>query len=287
MRVELDAIPAQNRGMTVLAILRHTVPDGVIRSADLRAAGMSNYAVSARTRPSGPWQLVLPGVILMRTGPPTRRQRLRAALAYCGPGSVITGVDALHELACPAGVHILIPAGRRVGCRSYLTVERTTRMPAHVLLRGLPVVPVTRAAVDAARHEHNHARLRALLMTAVRAGRCTWPQLRAELDAGNQRGTAGPRAVLSTVVDEVGWDESGKASLPSLLTSIRRGALPQCLGRVYGHMWGTTSAGRACHSRRPRRVPRPVNLCRAGVRTGRSARRDHQPQVVTLPRTRK
>jgi hypothetical protein len=187
-----------------LAELRRGAPDGVIRSAELRAAGVSNYAVSTRCRPSGPWRRMLPGVVLMSTAPPTRRQRLRAALAYAGAGAMISGMDALrlHGIDVPGGgeVLVLLPAERRVASRSFLTVERTTRLPTPVRRAGLPVAPVARATVDAARREQDRRRLKELLLAPVRAGACTVAELLAELDAGSQRGTAAPRALLSPVL---------------------------------------------------------------------------------------
>jgi len=78
------AVLAQDRRMTQpsVADLTHTVPDGIISAAQLRTAGVTTYAMSTRCRPSGPWQRLLPGVILLSRAEPTRRQRLRAALVY-------------------------------------------------------------------------------------------------------------------------------------------------------------------------------------------------------------
>ncbi|HEV2781388.1 MAG TPA: hypothetical protein VGX25_18555 [Actinophytocola sp.] len=194
-----------------------TAPDGIIRSAELRAAGMSGYAVSARCRPSGPWRRVLPGVVLMGTGPPTRRQWLRAAIAYAGPGAVLTGADALClqgiEVPRPADVLVLMPAARRAAGRPRLIVERTTRPPEPVWREGLPLAPVVRATADAARREHDHDRLRALLLAPVLAGACTIPELLAELTAGSQRGTAAARGLL---LDRSTGHQYSSGSLPSM-----------------------------------------------------------------------
>ncbi|HET9138020.1 hypothetical protein [Actinophytocola sp.] len=184
-----------------LAELRRVVPDGVIRGAELRAAGVSSYAVSMRCRPSGPWRRLLPGVVLMGTGPPNPRQRLRAAVAYAGPGAVLSGAEALrcHGIEVPAGgdLLILLPARRRTASRDYLTVERTTRPPEPVWCDALPLAPVARAAVDAARRERDRGRLHALLSAPLRAGVCTVAELHAELAAGSRWGSAAPRAVLA------------------------------------------------------------------------------------------
>jgi hypothetical protein len=175
--------------------------DNVIRSAHLRAAGLTTHAINTRCRPSGPWQRVLPGVILLSNAPPSRRQRLRAALIYAGRQAVLTGADAIraHGVRVPPTeeVLVLIPASRRVTSRAYVTVERTTRLPPPVLRRGLPLAPLPRATVDAARHERDRDRLRALLFAPVQEGKCTLNELRTELDAGNQRGSAAARALLT------------------------------------------------------------------------------------------
>ncbi len=176
-----------------------TAPDNVISSAELRARGMSTHAMATRCRPSGPWQRVLPGVVLMSGGRPSRRQRLRAALTYAGPDAVVTGVDAMRahglDVPEPPDVVVLVPAARRLSSRSFLTVERTTRPPDAVWSAKLPYSPLARATLDAARRVTDQEHLRSLLTAAV--GRCTVEELRAELDAGSQRGSAAVRALLT------------------------------------------------------------------------------------------
>lgn len=198
-----------------LASLPGTVPDGVVRSAELRAGGVSGSAITLRCRPGGPWQRLLPGVVLLSSSAPTRRQLLRAALAYAGDGAVITGVDAArlnHDLRLPPAdeVHLLVPAARRVNNENYVLVERTTRMPSTVEQDGMTYAPVPRAVLDTARRERDAVRLRTLLSEPVRCGACNLSELRAELDSGSQRGTAAPRAALRAVSDGVlslaeGW----------------------------------------------------------------------------------
>jgi hypothetical protein len=184
-----------------------TALDGVVRVADLRAAGMSNHALAARCRPSGPWQRVLPGVVLLSNAPPTRRQRIRAALLYTGQDAILTGTDAVraHGLAPPDRdeVLVLIPSARRQTSRAFLTVERTTRLPPPMRRAGLPVAPLPRAIVDAARHERDRDRLATLVLAPVEAGACTIAELRVELNKGNQRGTAAVRSLLAGREHEV------------------------------------------------------------------------------------
>lgn len=191
-----------------LASLVGTVPDGVVRTAQLRANGMPGSAITLRCRPGGPWQRLLPGVVLLSSTEPSRRQRLRAALMYAGEEAAITGVDAAgldHDLGVRARdeVHVLIPAAKRAATNSYVVVERTARMPALIERDGLRYTPVARAVLDAARRERDAVRLGALLSGPVRRGLCSVAELRAELDAGNQHGSAAPRAALRAVSDGV------------------------------------------------------------------------------------
>jgi hypothetical protein len=203
-----------------------TAPDKVITTAELRARGMTSHAIAGRCRPSGPWQRVLPGVVLMTATRPTRRQRLRAAIAYGGPGSVVTGIDAMraHDLDIPAppDVLVLVPSERRPTSRSYLTVERTTRLPRPVIRAGLPYAPLARATLDVARRAADHDQLRTLLTSAI--GPCTLAELRAELDAGSQRGSAAVRALLTP--DLAGADEVVPATATVARRVLRGTSLP-------------------------------------------------------------
>ncbi|ONI92426.1 hypothetical protein ALI22I_04010 [Saccharothrix sp. ALI-22-I] len=173
----------------------------VIKTADLKAAGVPGYVIDLKCRPGGPWQRILPGVLLLSAGPPTRAQRLRAAVAYAGPSAVVTGVDALHAhglqaLPPPTRIHLLQPATTRRSCPDHVMLERTTRPPEVVVRAGLPLAEPNRAVLDAVRHEPDALRQHHMLATAVRSGLCTVAGLTAELDAGSKRGTATPRSAL-------------------------------------------------------------------------------------------
>ncbi|MFD7652910.1 hypothetical protein ACFV4N_02900 [Actinosynnema sp. NPDC059797] len=176
----------------------------VIKTADLEATGVPGHVIDLKCRPGGPWQRILPGVLLLSAAPPSREQRLRAALAYAGPEAVVTGVDALRAQGLPdlpgaPVIHLLQPATRRRACTPQLLLERTTRPPGTVLHNGLRLAEPTRAVLDAARHEPHALRRHHLLATAVRSGLCTVAGLEAELAAGSKRGSAAPRATLRTL----------------------------------------------------------------------------------------
>ncbi|MFD9733054.1 hypothetical protein [Umezawaea sp. NPDC059074] len=178
-----------------------TINDGVTSTSDLLEAGVARYTIETRCRPGGPWRRLLPGVLLLSPGEPTRRQRLRAAHLYAGPQAVITGVDALHDrglnqLPLPPRVHVLQQADQRLNNHDFLLLERTSRRPPVVPDADLPLATPARATLDAARREHHPLRLHQLLAAVLRAGLCTPTDLFTELDAGSKRGAAAPRAAL-------------------------------------------------------------------------------------------
>jgi hypothetical protein len=182
-----------------------TIHDGVTSTADLLESGVGRYTIETRCRPGGPWQRLLPGVLLLSPGAPSRRQRLRAALVYAGPRAVITGIDALHNqglptLPLPPRVHVLQQPDQRLNNHDFLLLERTTRRPPVITTSDLPLATPTRATLDAARREQQPLRLHQLLAAVLRAGLCTTTELLAELDAGSKRGAAAPRAALKALV---------------------------------------------------------------------------------------
>jgi hypothetical protein len=178
----------------------HPFVDGVVRRSELVAAGHTNHSLSLRIKPGGPWQLVLPGVVLLANSPPNRRQRLKAAVLYAGQDVVITGSEALREHEATSTesteVHLLMPINRRVTAREFVRVERTTRMPKPWIFNGLPFAPPSRAAFDAARHARDPTIQRDLLLAPIQAGLCSLDEIRAELKHGAKRGTAALRALL-------------------------------------------------------------------------------------------
>lgn len=184
--------------------LAAVAPDHVATHAHLRAAGVSAGMIANRCRPGGPWQRLAPGVVLLGSAPPTRRQLVRAAVACAGPDAVVTGLDALqaHGLAVPTprAVTLLVPPHRRLSARSLLALtERTSRLPAPVLRDGLPFAPPVRAALDFARTARDPALLSAVLALVCELGHGSAADLLRELDAGNQRGSASVRRALASM----------------------------------------------------------------------------------------
>lgn len=172
----------------------------VMSLEQLRRAGVSDRRTRRLCGPGGPWRRLHPGVVLLRNSAPTRRQLLHAALARYGPRVVITGADALqaHGVKCPADdeIRLLVPGYCRVAACDGVSAARTARMPAPVVVDGLPFAPAARAALDLARSAPEPARIRHLLTLPLYWGLCDRQELLAELDAGPQRGTAVVRKVL-------------------------------------------------------------------------------------------
>jgi hypothetical protein len=132
---------------------------GMVSRAQARECGLTPRMLQYRTRRSGSWRRVLPGVYLTSTGNPDHDQRLMAALLYAGEGSMITGLAALRRYRIswpdPGQVDVLIPAGRRRSDREFVTVHRTTRMPRRFAVVGpIQFVPPARAVADADARPH-------------------------------------------------------------------------------------------------------------------------------------
>jgi len=170
--------------------------------------GMSEDALRHRLRPDGPWQRLLPGVYLARTGTPTIDQRDMAALLYAGPGSAITACAALRRLGIRAPstsfVDVLVPASKRRQSVEFVRVQRTTRMPELVCTSGrISFTLPPRAVVDAARGMTAVRDIRAVVAGSVQQGRCCIQDLAQELGDGPKAGSAGLRRVLAEVADGV------------------------------------------------------------------------------------
>ena len=183
--------------------------DGVIGARRLVDLGVPESTVYRRCRPGGPWQLLLPAVVLLSTGTPTRDQLVAGALRYAGDGALVTGLEACRRHGVRRGpasdgtVHLLVPHDRQVQSSRYAVVERTRRLPAAVVRSGLPLAPAGRATVDAGRRLSAPGEVTELMADAVQRGLCTVRELAVEVDDAQRRGTAVPRRILHDVQDGV------------------------------------------------------------------------------------
>ncbi|WP_091810800.1 hypothetical protein [Prauserella marina] len=208
------------------ANLRERFPGGVAPRATLVALGMSHAAISRLCRPGGPWRRPIPGVVVLANNAPTRHQRNWAALTHAGRNGMLTGVAAarLHgivRLPPDTRVHVLIPHERRVASRGFATIERTIHLPDPVAINGVPVAPLARALVDAARRMDSLRAIREMIADAVQRRLCTPAELRRELDQGSTIGSALPKIVISEM------ERGVRAAADSWAArAVKRGGLP-------------------------------------------------------------
>lgn len=187
-------------------LLAQYARQGITTAAALIATGLDSRTVYRRCLPGGPWQRLLPGIILLNSSPPSDDQRVVAALAYGGPNTVVTGLEACRrhgfrqtELPPDTGVHLLIPHTQRRKSCEFVTIERSERMPLAIVRDGVPLAPAVRATLDAARRIRATEPVSKLLIEAVQRGRCSPAALAEELELGSPRGTALPRRLLVEV----------------------------------------------------------------------------------------
>ncbi len=185
--------------------LRAAAWHGVITARRLVRLGVPETTVYARCRDGGPWQRLLPGIVLLHNGPATEQQRVVAALLHGGPEAQLTGLEACRRHGVRRGpgtdgtLHLLNPHVRQVRNSGFVVVERTLRLPEPVLRGGIPLTPLPRAVLDATRRIRSERDVTELVADAVQRGLCTVAQLGAELAEGGRRGSATPRRVLLAV----------------------------------------------------------------------------------------
>lgn len=216
----------RNRDLIDLEALSTLFPHRVALATDLMGLGLTGATVKRRCLPGGPWQRVLPGVLLLDSTAPTRGQLLQAALRYAGRDAVVTGNDALalHGMRpmLPHGrAHVLVPSKRFVRSSTDVLVERTPSPPRPVLRQGLPTAPLARAAVDAARRITSRAVVSTLFAEVVFHHGVRLDELNAELVVGARRGTTLCLEVLREIGARI---RSGVASLARDL--VHRAGLP-------------------------------------------------------------
>ncbi|GHH92600.1 hypothetical protein [Streptomyces capillispiralis] len=182
----------------------HPLSDGthrVLTHAQLRARGVPAAQAGEQCRPGGPWQQLLPGVVLLHPGPPTSEERLHAVLLYAArertagvpaqPGAdepsaspsgeaMITGLAALalHGFSSAPALpsldvfDVLVPRLRRLRSAGCARVVRAAALPVPEQVAGVPVAPVPRALADAVAGLQDAGTVRRLLTEAVRGGHC-------------------------------------------------------------------------------------------------------------------
>ncbi|AII06381.1 hypothetical protein C8E05_3168 [Rhodococcus wratislaviensis] len=179
---------------------------GVVRTSELERLGLARSTISARCRSGGPWQRLLPGIVLLQNGQPSFQHRVLAARLFCGRDSLVTGRSALrcHGFGSYSGdVDVLVAVDRRVQSTGFVKVERTSRMPDADMRGNIACAPLPRALLDAARRCTTVDAARATIAEVVQRGAVTAEELVVELEAGSGRGSAIPRIVLREMTANV------------------------------------------------------------------------------------
>lgn len=197
-----------NHALLDLDVLPDVFAHHVARVTDLVALGVTGAAIEERCRGGGPWRRMEPDLVLLAQGPPSREQRIQAALTVAGPGAVLTGVDALalHGMSAArldGPVHLLVPARRRPGLVDGVLFEPANQLPEPRHLSGFPVAPLPRATIDTCRRANQAEHVRALLTEAIQDGHLPPAVLREELRRTSTRGTALPRRILAEMDDDL------------------------------------------------------------------------------------
>ncbi|WP_311836121.1 hypothetical protein [Cellulomonas fimi] len=159
----------------------------------LHSLGVSRHHVRNQVA-ARRWRLVCPDVVALHRGPLDRIAAMWAAALACPPGGVLGAWTAL-ELAGLDGwyrqeLHVVIARGQRPpGATGVVVHESRRHVPTDgVLLRGLPVHPVDRAAVDAAAWSRSSRTAVGLLAAVVQQGLSTADRLGSALElAGKVR----------------------------------------------------------------------------------------------------
>jgi hypothetical protein len=221
-----------NRALLDLDAIPGMFTHNVATAADLIALGLSGRAIEERCRDGGPWRRLQSGVVLLRDSPPSRAERIQAALTVAGPEAVVTGVDALalHGLSgahLDGPVHVLVSPRRHSRLVDGVFFDRTSVLPVAQLRARFPVAPLPRATIDTCRRAPSADHVRALLTSVIREARVSPATLREELDKATSRGTALPRRILAELDDGVRSLTQGWAK-----RLIRRAGLPMPRWRV-------------------------------------------------------
>jgi hypothetical protein len=181
---------------------------GIITRAQALGCEMSEKAVRYRTRPGGPWQVVLPGVYLDGGGILTDRQRAVAGFLYAQRAIAITGMTAVAWHGLKVGrsdfVDVLVPQRQRRSDAGFVRLRRTSIMPGVDHRDGVvSYAPLDRAVADAVRQLTDMSQVRDLVATSVQRGMVEVWQLASELDAGPVAGSARLRLALAEVSEGV------------------------------------------------------------------------------------
>lgn len=207
----------------------------VATHAELNEAGVPKSTICHRIRPLGPWQRLLPGVVLAHRGTPTRHECRLGALAYGGDTSVLTGLDALAEYGVRSAsrlltprVHILVGHGCQKTSHGFAVVTRTRHLPEPVVKRDLRCAPLARALVDACRQLEKLDDVRELVADVVQNHGLEPTMLLEQIKKAQRQRTALSRFVLAEI--DAGVRSAAEAKLREI---FRKYGVPEPLWNKY------------------------------------------------------
>jgi hypothetical protein len=190
----------------------------VAAHAQLLGLGMPLSTITHRIAPHGPWQRILPGVVICHRGTPTRRELVVAATLYSGDRAVVTGMEALRAHGVRAAVkssstqvHTLIPNERRRQNHGFVLVERSRHLPEPVDIDGIPTAPIAKAVVDACRRLERLNLVRELVAEVVQSRKVAISEMRDAVAAAARQRTALSNLVLEEMSAGVRSVAEGRA----------------------------------------------------------------------------
>jgi hypothetical protein len=178
--------------------------DSVLTYAQLLSCGWNYDAIEHRIGRKD-WQILVTGVVLITSGVPTARQRLRGGLLHGGDGAALTSLAAcqLYELkAIPESefVHVAVAAKKAPRSNRFVRILPTTRPFLSIDRDGLGVVGAPRAVVDACLQMRVLNDVRALVAEAVQRRRASTDSLQREMGSAPVRGSRLLRMALAEVL---------------------------------------------------------------------------------------
>jgi hypothetical protein len=145
--------------------------DAVATTAQVTRWGTSRATVARRVA-RGEWRRLFPGVVLLQSGPPSWRQRARAALLYAGADAALSHRSAAYVrgvLPSPGLlIHVMVPHVRTVVAQPGLVVHRRRTIPWAG--GGLRAVDAEEAVLCLATEAATDDDLVGLVCDAVRGG---------------------------------------------------------------------------------------------------------------------
>ena len=172
------------RDVEGLAELRR-LRGAIVTRAELQALGYTASAVRAQLD-AGRWQQVHPRVFALHTGPLTWITRAWAALAYAGPGAVLSHGSAAYARGWtkePGGpIHVTVPYNRVVRPQPGIRTHRS-RSYLHIVARDsvLPCTTAARTVADVLRSCETEQEATAFVLECIRTRRVSAESIAPEL----------------------------------------------------------------------------------------------------------